>query len=134
MIKALSTNHSFPTILTQTFHSEVHLATICASLPVFWPILKDSFSSWRITVTREVQITREAREVDEENLTYNIRKPERNSQPWLTNRASPYGPKARLATTKTKMMVAEEEEGEIKSPALVRMQRLESGDEYDKLY
>lgn len=39
---------------------EVNLATICASLPVFWPVLKENLG--RILVTREVDVTRETRD------------------------------------------------------------------------
>ena len=38
---------------------EVNLATICASLPVFWPVLEQSMG-W-IFVTQEVHVTREVR-------------------------------------------------------------------------
>lgn len=40
---------------------EVCLATICASLPVFWPVLKKSLSSY-IMVTHEIKVTRESRQ------------------------------------------------------------------------
>lgn len=36
---------------------EVHLATICASMPVFWPVIQENLG--RILVTREVDVTRE---------------------------------------------------------------------------
>jgi hypothetical protein len=36
---------------------EVHLAAVCAALPVFWPILKTTWG--RICVTTEVSVTRE---------------------------------------------------------------------------
>lgn len=39
---------------------EVELATICASLPVFWPVLKKQLGPY-IMVTHEVKITREER-------------------------------------------------------------------------
>ena len=39
---------------------EVNLATICASLPVFWPVIKENLG--KILVTREVDITRETRD------------------------------------------------------------------------
>lgn len=39
---------------------EVNLATICASLPVFWPVIKENLG--RILVTREVDVTRETRD------------------------------------------------------------------------
>lgn len=39
---------------------EVELAKICASLPVFWPVLKRQIGSY-IMVTHEVKITREDR-------------------------------------------------------------------------
>jgi hypothetical protein len=37
---------------------EVDIATVCASVPVFWPVLRDSVSE-RIFVTKEVQIIHE---------------------------------------------------------------------------
>lgn len=51
---------------------EVHLATICASLPVFWPIIKDSFAIRSITVTREIEITRETRDFGDWQVTYEM--------------------------------------------------------------
>ena len=36
---------------------EVHLATVCAALPVFWPVLTTSWG--QISVTTEVSVTRE---------------------------------------------------------------------------
>lgn len=39
---------------------EVCLATICASLPVFWPVLKKNLGPY-IMVTHEVRVTRESR-------------------------------------------------------------------------
>lgn len=39
---------------------EVSLATICASLPVFWPVIKKNLGPY-IMVTHEVKITRESR-------------------------------------------------------------------------
>lgn len=39
---------------------EVNLATICASLPVFWPVISENLG--RILVTREVDVTRETRD------------------------------------------------------------------------
>lgn len=39
---------------------EVNLATICASLPVFWPVIEENLG--RILVTREVDVTRETRD------------------------------------------------------------------------
>lgn len=39
---------------------EVSLATMCASLPVFWPVIKKSLGPY-IMVTHEVKITRESR-------------------------------------------------------------------------
>lgn len=47
---------------------EIQLATICASLPVFWPIVKDAWESKRIVVTHEVDIRNEPRKVDEYEL------------------------------------------------------------------
>jgi hypothetical protein len=38
---------------------EVHLAAVCAALPVFWPVLKQGWH--RIFVTYEVRVTREDR-------------------------------------------------------------------------
>jgi hypothetical protein len=35
---------------------EVHLASVCAALPVFWPVLT---TTWGIFVTTEVKVTRE---------------------------------------------------------------------------
>jgi len=35
---------------------EVHLAAICAALPVFWPVLT---TTWGVFVTTEVSVTRE---------------------------------------------------------------------------
>ncbi|OTA99593.1 hypothetical protein M426DRAFT_44834, partial [Hypoxylon sp. CI-4A] len=49
---------------------EVDAASICASVPVFWPVLRDL--NWgKIFVTQEVNITRETRymEDDEDHLT-----------------------------------------------------------------
>lgn len=51
---------------------EVHLATICASLPVFWPIIKDAIAVRSITVTREVQITRETRDLGDWEFAYDM--------------------------------------------------------------
>lgn len=52
---------------------EVHLATICASLPVFWPMIKDVISVCSITVTREIEITRETRDFGDWHLnTYEM--------------------------------------------------------------
>lgn len=45
---------------------EVDLAAICASLPVFWPVIQKSIGSV-IIVTHEVKITREQRRTDNEN-------------------------------------------------------------------
>ncbi|KUI66368.1 hypothetical protein VM1G_02383 [Cytospora mali] len=45
---------------------EVNLATLCASLPVFWPVIKENMG--RILVTYEVQITRETRESGDFNV------------------------------------------------------------------
>lgn len=39
---------------------EISLATMCASLPVFWPVIKKSLGPY-IMVTHEVKITRESR-------------------------------------------------------------------------
>lgn len=47
---------------------EVHLATICASLPVFWPVIKENLG--RILVTREVDVTRETRDFSTINNTW----------------------------------------------------------------
>lgn len=53
---------------------EVNLATICASLPVFWPMIKDAISVRSITVTHEVAITREPRDFERDSqFTYNLR-------------------------------------------------------------
>jgi hypothetical protein len=35
---------------------EVHLAAVCAALPVFWPVLT---TTWAVFVTTEVSVTRE---------------------------------------------------------------------------
>ncbi|KAI1372497.1 hypothetical protein F4677DRAFT_264072 [Hypoxylon crocopeplum] len=51
---------------------EVDAASICASVPIFWPVLRDL--EWgKIFVTQEVNITRETRymEDDEDRLTRN---------------------------------------------------------------
>lgn len=40
---------------------EVNIATVCASLPVFWPVIKENLG--RIMVTYEVDVTRETRDV-----------------------------------------------------------------------
>lgn len=47
---------------------EVHLATICASLPVFWPVIKENLG--RILVTREVDVTRETRDFSTINTNW----------------------------------------------------------------
>jgi hypothetical protein len=39
---------------------EVNLATICASLPVFWPVINENLG--RILVTHEIDVTRETRD------------------------------------------------------------------------
>lgn len=39
---------------------EVNIATICASLPVFWPVIRENLG--RILVTYEVDVTHEARD------------------------------------------------------------------------
>lgn len=49
---------------------EVDAASVCASVPIFWPVLRDM--NWgKIFVTQEVNITRETRymEDDEDRLT-----------------------------------------------------------------
>ena len=45
---------------------EVDLAAVCASLPVFWPVIQKSIGSV-IIVTHEVKITREQRRVGNES-------------------------------------------------------------------
>lgn len=45
---------------------EVDLAAICASLPVFWPVIQKSIGSV-ILVTHEVKITREQRRTGNED-------------------------------------------------------------------
>lgn len=45
---------------------EVNLATVCASLPVFWPVLKKTLSPY-IMVTHEVKVTRELRRWEDED-------------------------------------------------------------------
>lgn len=40
---------------------EVCLATICASLPVFWPVLKKTLGPY-IMVTHEIKVTRQSRQ------------------------------------------------------------------------
>ncbi|KAI1800222.1 hypothetical protein F4811DRAFT_47641 [Daldinia bambusicola] len=50
---------------------EVDAASVCASVPIFWPVLRDM--SWgKIFVTQEINITRETRYVDndEDRLTH----------------------------------------------------------------
>lgn len=47
---------------------EVNLAAICASLPVFWPIIKSTWEK-RIVVTHEVEITRESRQTGSGSIT-----------------------------------------------------------------
>lgn len=42
---------------------EVDLATVCASLPVFWPVLKKTLGPY-IMVTHEVKITHESRQLE----------------------------------------------------------------------
>lgn len=67
---------------------EVHLATICASLPVFWPMIKDTWVNKRILVTHEVEITTELREPDHGDLikTYDTHSlkavHDSNMKPW----------------------------------------------------
>jgi hypothetical protein len=51
----LSWNSATPTGLATL---EINLASICAALPVFWPVIKDGWS--RIFVTYEVSVTRES--------------------------------------------------------------------------
>lgn len=46
---------------------EVHLATICAALPIFWPVLKETWN--RIFVTFEVSVTQEYREFPSRDAT-----------------------------------------------------------------
>ncbi|KAI3392442.1 hypothetical protein diail_5686 [Diaporthe ilicicola] len=48
---------------------EVHLATICASMPVFWPVIKENLG--RILVVREVNVTRETRDFSNLNNSWN---------------------------------------------------------------
>ncbi|KAJ4387540.1 hypothetical protein N0V93_008135 [Gnomoniopsis smithogilvyi] len=43
---------------------EAYLATLCASLPVFWPIVKDALGSKKIIVTHEVLVKTESRTRD----------------------------------------------------------------------
>lgn len=43
---------------------EAYLATLCASLPVFWPIVKDALGSKKIIVTHEVLVKTESRTHD----------------------------------------------------------------------
>lgn len=43
---------------------EINAASICASVPIFWPVFKSSWSG--IFVTQEVKITHETRYIDEE--------------------------------------------------------------------
>lgn len=49
-----------PTVLSAL---EVNISTLCASLPVFWPVLKDRIGM--ILVTHEVKITRETRDTND---------------------------------------------------------------------
>ncbi|KAK0647138.1 hypothetical protein B0T16DRAFT_376241 [Cercophora newfieldiana] len=39
---------------------EINLASICAALPVFWPVVKDGWSRIFVNVTYEVSVTRES--------------------------------------------------------------------------
>lgn len=48
---------------------EAYLATLCASLPVFWPIVKDALASKRIVVTHEVVVKTESRTHDSFDYT-----------------------------------------------------------------
>jgi hypothetical protein len=47
---------------------EVNLATICASLPVFWPVIKENLG--RILVTHQVDVTRETRDFSTMDITW----------------------------------------------------------------
>lgn len=53
---------------------EVCLATICASLPVFWPVLKKNLGPY-IMVTHEVRVTRESRFVNDLEDNVELRPP-----------------------------------------------------------
>lgn len=53
---------------------EVGLATICASLPVFWPVLKKNLGPY-IMVTHEVRVTRENRFANDLGDTVELREP-----------------------------------------------------------
>lgn len=54
---------------------EVSLACICASLPVFWPVLKKMLDPY-IIVTHEVKITRESLRADEFGDSMELRRSE----------------------------------------------------------
>lgn len=63
---------------------EVSLATVCASLPVFWPVMK--FNWGTIFVTYEVSVTREENyvELDEAQA------PRDRIDPWNAHLKGPY--------------------------------------------
>lgn len=64
---------------------EVSLATVCASLPVFWPVMK--FNNWgTIFVTYEVSVTREENYVELEEA----QAPRDRIDPWNAHLKGPY--------------------------------------------
>ncbi len=38
---------------------EAHLAAVCGALPIFWPVLKETWNRMFVTVTYEVHVTEE---------------------------------------------------------------------------
>jgi hypothetical protein len=49
---------------------EIDLAIMCASMPIFWPVLEQSFS--QIFVTSEVRISTENRHIEEAGRGYEL--------------------------------------------------------------
>jgi hypothetical protein len=67
-----STYYAPDTVLLSSL--EVNLASICASVPIFWPVLRQQV--FRILVTKEVEITRDERAGDDSDDEDHIDKPE----------------------------------------------------------
>ncbi|KAK2599417.1 hypothetical protein N8I77_011171 [Diaporthe amygdali] len=63
---------------------EVSLATVCASLPVFWPVMK--FNWGTIFVTYEISVTREENYVELDEA----REPRDRIDPWNAHLKGPY--------------------------------------------
>lgn len=63
---------------------EVSLATVCASLPVFWPVMK--FNWGTIFVTYEVSVTREENYVELDEA----QEPRDRIDPWNAHLKGPY--------------------------------------------